>query len=104
VGTKTRKQANRDAFDVTTLPLLSSRRVCIVADCHPATLARSPLRPVGKRGRVKFYRTSDVMAWISGQLGASDDTDVPTAPMPRSSTSSADALARIHAVRVGSRP
>lgn len=50
------------------LPVLSMRRVCQLADCSRSTVLRSPLVPVGRRGRTPFYATEDVLAWLRGGL------------------------------------
>jgi hypothetical protein len=50
------------------LPVLSTARVCELAGCHRSTVKRSPMIPVGRRGKTLMYKTSDVLAWISGTL------------------------------------
>jgi hypothetical protein len=50
------------------LPILTMPRVCLLAGCSRSTVNRSPLVPVGKRGRTKIYRTADVLAWLQSGL------------------------------------
>lgn len=89
------------ALDLTTLPLLTTRRVCILADCHRSTVKRSTLRPVGKRGRTLIYKTADVLAWMSGAID-DERTANDTAPIrTRAASPSENALDRIASLRRG---
>ncbi len=97
-----------DEPDLAKLPVLSTRRVCLLADCSPSKVSRSPLVPVGACGKTKMYRTADVMAWIAGTLGSttaeklheSSGTYDSSRTSPRDS---ADALARLANVKAGAK-
>jgi hypothetical protein len=81
------------------LPLLTTRRACIVADCTRWTLQRSGPGPVGRRGRTFVYRTADILAWLASGI----DVTAPARthkPM-RSSLPSQAALDRLRSVARG---
>lgn len=100
------KREHDEHVNLTTLPLLSMRRVCLLADCHPSTVKRSPLVPVGKRGRVLMYRTPDVLAWIAGEMEpqrSGERRRMPARRLPNASASAptSDALERIREIAKG---
>lgn len=93
-----------NAIDLTRLPLLTKRRVCLLADCSPWTVDRSPLVSVGKRGRSKVYKTEDVLRWIAGELEGRPANTNAAAPRMRAPGVSTDALARLEEIRRGRQP
>lgn len=84
------------------LPLLTTRRACLLADCSRTTLQRTGPAPIGQRGRTFVYRTADILAWMSSGLEAEQEipaiSAVPTHPL---AATSARALARIQAIKNG---
>lgn len=85
------------------LPLLTTRRACVVADCTRSTLQRSGPSPVGKRGRTYVYRTANIIAWLSSGLtnDNADSVDRELASGGRSPRSSAAAIARLRKIARG---
>jgi len=93
-----------DPETLSKLPFVSTRQICVLADCHPSTVSRSELVPVGVRGRTRMYKTSEALAWISGTLGAeANHAPEVTTGAKRSATTSADALARLAAIKGGAK-
>ena len=85
-----------NSVDLAALPYLTRRRICILADCSKAAISRSPLVPVGRRGKVLMYSTADVLAWMRGELGAAGATAAPTLRLVATrKASSGGALERI---------
>lgn len=100
-----RSQAERDkGVDYATLPVLTTARVAILAGCDRSTVARSPLVPVGRRGKTKMYRTADVLRWVAGELESNSQDQPATPPMrTRATTTPSDVTDRLAAIRRGDR-
>lgn len=84
-------------------PLVSGRRAAWIADCHRSTLQRRGPKPVGKRGRAYFYRTSDILAWLESGLESMPSATRETGNMrPRHATSATSAaLERLSLLKGG---
>lgn len=85
------------------LPILTTRRACLLADCSRSTLQRSGPEPIGRRGRTFTYSTASIIAWMSSGLDRPPNGG-PTAPQrSRSAAPTSDALDRLRALKAGAR-
>ena len=82
-------------------PLLTTRRACLLADCSRFVLLRSGPPPVGKRGRTNIYETKAILEWLRSGIKRRDPA---TSTPRRAPAPSADALARLRALRSGGAP
>lgn len=97
------KRDNDARIDLTTLPFLTTRRVCIIADCVPSTVRRSPMVPAGRRGRTYVYRTSDVLSWLAGGLETDESAEAMKPEVARAPANVRGALDRLKTVTRGLR-
>ena len=88
------------AFRFADLPLLTSRRACLLADCSRTTLQRTGPAPVGRRGRTFVYRTDDIIAWLTAGAPRGSTVVAPAA-QKRTIRGSGDALARLRSIARG---
>jgi hypothetical protein len=99
---KTKAERARECpIDLMSLPYQTMQRVCILGDCSPTTVKRSGLRPVGRRGRTLVYKTSDVVAWLTGNLGDEVEPEKPRRMPMRSAPVANDIGNRLDAIRRG---
>ena len=80
------------------LPLLTTRRAIILADCSRSTLQRSGPAPIGRRGRTFVYRTEDILRWLSSGIEAVQPRE---RKLPARSAENGNALERLAAIRRG---
>ena len=95
------KSAHNEALRLVDLPLLTTRRACVLADCTRSTLQRSGPAPVGKRGRTFVYRTADILEWLTSGLDRDRAGDFDQRPRASLKPASADALDRLRKLRGG---
>jgi hypothetical protein len=92
-------ELNVETTRLADLPVLTTRRACQLADCSRATLYRSGIEPVGKRGRTHVYRTADILAWLSSGLERSARRALPVEERRAQSSLTQSALERLSKLR-----